>query len=159
MLKYANSDIVFQELPDEVTLAVNLTGCPCRCPGCHSKYLWDNDGKPLDCGEVERMLEGQKGQVTCLSFMGGDAEPQEVDRLAAQMRQRYPNLHISWWSGRSVLSSKVNLNNFDYIKLGPYLRHLGPLKSPTTNQRLYKVQNGKLHDITRRLQRRTGASK
>ena len=39
MLRYTNTDIVFQELPDEVTLAVNLSGCPCRCPGCHSKNV------------------------------------------------------------------------------------------------------------------------
>ena len=36
MLKYAGYDIVFQEIPDEVTLAISLTNCPNRCPGCHS---------------------------------------------------------------------------------------------------------------------------
>ena len=36
MLKYVNTGIVFQEIPDEVTLAVNISGCPCRCHGCHS---------------------------------------------------------------------------------------------------------------------------
>jgi anaerobic ribonucleoside-triphosphate reductase activating protein len=44
----------------------------------------------------------------------------------------------------------VQLSNFDYIKLGPYLAHLGPLKSRRTNQRLYKVVGGTLHDITSR---------
>ena len=39
MLKYYNYDIVFQEYPDEVTLAINLTMCPNRCVGCHSAYL------------------------------------------------------------------------------------------------------------------------
>lgn len=33
MLKYAGYDIVFQEIPDEVTLALNLSGCPNGCPG------------------------------------------------------------------------------------------------------------------------------
>ena len=28
MLKYVNHDIVFQEFPDEVTLAINLSLCP-----------------------------------------------------------------------------------------------------------------------------------
>ena len=28
MLKYANYDIVFQEVPDEVTLAINISNCP-----------------------------------------------------------------------------------------------------------------------------------
>ena len=35
MLKYVNTGIVFQEIPDEVTLAINISGCPCHCPGCH----------------------------------------------------------------------------------------------------------------------------
>ena len=46
MLKYANFDIVFQEVPEEVTLAINISNCPNQCPGCHSKYLWENKGKP-----------------------------------------------------------------------------------------------------------------
>ncbi|SHF88735.1 hypothetical protein SAMN05444364_11530 [Prevotella scopos JCM 17725] len=42
MLRYINTDIVFQEFPDEVTLAINISGCPCRCPACHSQFLWAN---------------------------------------------------------------------------------------------------------------------
>ena len=30
MLRYINTDIVFQEFPDEVTRAINISGCPCR---------------------------------------------------------------------------------------------------------------------------------
>ena len=33
MLKYAGYDIVFQEIPDEVTLALNLSGCRTDAPG------------------------------------------------------------------------------------------------------------------------------
>lgn len=47
MLKYVNTGVVFQEIPDEVTLAVNISNCPCRCPGCHSRYLWGDVGEPL----------------------------------------------------------------------------------------------------------------
>ena len=148
MLHYVDTDIVFQEIPDEVTLAVNLSGCPCRCPGCHSKHLWGEGGEVLDGEAVECMLKALRQEVTCLSLMGGDAQPAEVDRLAGWLRKRHPKLHIAWWSGRSLLSPQVSLNNFDYIKLGPYLAHLGPLKSRSTNQRLYRVVGGCLHDIT-----------
>ena len=56
MLKYTNTDIVFQEIPDEVTLAVNLSGCPCHCPGCHSQYLWGDEGEPLTDERAEKGL-------------------------------------------------------------------------------------------------------
>lgn len=154
MLKYVDTDVVFQEIPDEVTLAVNLSGCPCHCPGCHSKHLWGDGGRDLDCDVIDRLLGDQKGEVTCLSLMGGDAQPQEVDRLASWVRKRHPRLHIAWWSGRTLLSPQVHLKNFDYIKLGPYLRHLGPLKSERTNQRLYRVVEGVMQDITSRFWRR-----
>ena len=41
----------------------------------------------------------------------------------------------------TLLAKEVDLSNLDYVKLGPYLKHLGPLKSPSTNQRLYLVQH------------------
>ena len=47
MLKYVNYDIVFQEFPDEVTLAINLSLCPNGCPGCHSAYLKEDIGEEL----------------------------------------------------------------------------------------------------------------
>ena len=56
MLKYVNTDIVFQEFPDEVTLAINLSNCPCHCPGCHSSYLWKDVGQPLTPRSIEDFL-------------------------------------------------------------------------------------------------------
>lgn len=32
MVRYHNFDIVFAEIPDETTLAINITNCPNRCP-------------------------------------------------------------------------------------------------------------------------------
>ena len=156
MLTYVDTDIVFQELPDEVTLAVNLAGCPCRCPGCHSKHLWANNGTPLTADALDTLIASQSTasglNITCVSLMGGDAAPGEVNTLLGHVRQRFPQLHTSWWSGRSMRSPLVSLDNLDYLKLGPYLRHLGPLRSSRTNQRLYRVVAAHLEDITHRLQ-------
>ncbi|MBP5548674.1 MAG: anaerobic ribonucleoside-triphosphate reductase activating protein [Bacteroidales bacterium] len=150
MLKYLNSDVVFQEIPDEVALAINLTGCPCRCPGCHSPYLWGDVGNPLTEEALDKMIEACHSHITCVALMGGDAIPDEINRLMQHLRKKHEKLHTAWYSGRSLLAPSLNLNNFDYIKLGPYLSHLGALKSRRTNQRLYKVYNGKMHDITSR---------
>jgi anaerobic ribonucleoside-triphosphate reductase activating protein len=49
------------------------------------------------------------------------------------------------------ISPRVDRQHFDYIKIGPYIAHLGPLSKPTTNQRLYKrVGDGEFIDITSR---------
>jgi anaerobic ribonucleoside-triphosphate reductase activating protein len=154
MLKYTDTDIVFQELPDGVPLAITLSGCPCRCPGCHSSQLWGDIGCELTYEALDSLIEKQRSDITAVSFMGGDAAPSEVDRLAGHIRQRFPQLRTSWWSGRTLLSPAVDVSNFDYIKLGPYLAHLGGLRSPRTNQRLYRVAPDRtLHDITPRLRR------
>lgn len=149
MLKYLNTDIVFQEIPDETTLAVNLTGCPCHCPGCHSPWLWQDIGQELTLGELCRLVDHYKESITCLCFMGGDAAPREVQELAIQLKQLYAHLKVAWYSGRQHLPSYIDKQIFDYLKLGPYNAHLGPLNSPTTNQRMLKRQpDGTFKDIT-----------
>ena len=151
MLKYINTGIVFQEIPDEVTLAINISNCPCRCPGCHSKYLWEDSGTPLDAAAIDNFISEYGHDITCLAFMGGDNEPQSVNKLAIYIREKYPRFRVAWYSGRLRVPSSVCKTDFDYIKVGPYIRHLGPLNKPTTNQRLYKKQpDGSFADITSR---------
>ena len=151
MLKYVNTDVVFQEIPDEVTLAINISGCPCRCPGCHSHYLWDDIGLPLDTEAIDDFVRRLSTDITCISFMGGDADPKGVNLLAQYIREEYPKLKVAWYTGRIRVPSIVNKRDFDYIKVGPYIRHLGSLKQPTTNQRLYReTDDGQFEDITYR---------
>ena len=151
MLKYVNTGVVFQEIPDEVTISINLSNCPCRCPGCHSEYLWENIGTPLTAMELDHMVRGYSNDITCVCFMGGDAEPDYVNTLARFLRREYPMLKIAWYSGRSKLSPKVDKINFDYVKLGPFIAEKGCLKERTTNQRLYKRASGDdFTDITYR---------
>ncbi len=151
MLKYVNTGIVFQEIPDEMTLAINISNCPCHCPGCHSSYLWQDIGTPLTPLSLERLLGEYGDTITCVCFMGGDAEPQDVDMLARHVHKSHPRLRVGWYSGRQIVPSAIRKEDFDYIKVGPYIRHLGCLKERTTNQRLYKrVSGDDFEDITRR---------
>ena len=48
MLKYVDTKIVFREVPDEITLCINISNCPCHCKGCHSPYLAEDIGTVLD---------------------------------------------------------------------------------------------------------------
>ena len=149
MLKYANFDIVFQEVPDEVTLAINISNCPNQCPGCHSKYLWENIGKALDSEELDRLVTQYKSGITCVCFMGGDNEPDKVAELARKVKNEYKGLKAAWYSGKNELPENVKTDHFDYIKLGSYVAELGALDSVTTNHRMMKrLSDGRVKDIT-----------
>lgn len=151
MLKYVNIGVVFQEIPDEVTLSINISNCPCHCPGCHSSYLWKNIGKPLTPTVLDNFIQEYGSDITCICFMGGDAEPFYVNTLARYVHSKHSKFKVAWYSGRTVISSLVNKFDFDYIKVGPYIAHLGSLKDRTTNQRLYKrVAEDEFKDITER---------
>jgi len=150
-MKYVNTGIVFQEIPDEITLAINISNCPCHCPGCHSKFLWQDIGEALTPVVLDGFAREYGANVTCFCFMGGDAEPEYINQLAQYMHRVHPEYKIGWYSGRIRVPRVVNKFDFDYIKVGPYIAHLGCLKNPTTNQRLYKkISDTDFVDITYR---------
>lgn len=155
MLKYVNTGIVFQEIPDETTLAINISNCPCHCPGCHSSYLWQDIGEELTPLVLDEFIAKYSTNITCICFMGGDAEPENIDALALYLHKRHPQYKVGWYSGRVRIPQSIRKANFDYIKVGPYIRHLGCLKDQTTNQRLYKkVKGDAFSDITSRFWKR-----
>jgi anaerobic ribonucleoside-triphosphate reductase activating protein len=147
MLKYVDAKVVFAEVPDEVTLAINISNCPCQCKGCHSSYLAQDIGTELTFNEVRKLIKKNSG-VSCIAIMGGDAEPDKINTLASFIINHYNSIKVAWYSGRQELSNSIDLSNFDYIKLGPYKEEFGPLNSRTTNQRFYKVNGKELVDIT-----------
>lgn len=155
MVRYHNFDIVFAEIPGETTLAINITNCPNRCPGCHSTHLQADIGQVLDDTELEGLLDRYGRSVTCVCFMGGDAAPGEIARLAGLVRRKFPVLHVGWYSGQAELPEGVAPQSFDYIKLGGWVEALGPLTAPATNQRLYRIgRDGGMEDITGLFRRR-----
>lgn len=138
MLKYTNAEVTFAEIPDEITLAINISNCPCHCEGCHSPYLAEDIGEPLDLQHLTDLIDGNRG-ISCVCIMGGDANPSEVDDIAQDIKEYYPNLKVGWYSGRQELSKEVDLCNFDYVKLGPYIKERGPLNCKTTNQVMLEI--------------------
>jgi anaerobic ribonucleoside-triphosphate reductase activating protein len=149
-MKFVSYNIVFQEVPGEVTLAINLSNCPNRCKGCHSPYLQENTGETLDNSVLAGLLEKYGNAVTCICFMGGDASPQAVEQCAIFLRnQSNGRIRTGWYSGKNTFPQECSLQNFDYVKLGAYVEHLGGLDSATTNQRFYRIDNGQMTDITK----------
>ena len=151
-MKYVDAKVVFSEIPDEITLAINISGCPIRCPDCHSKYLWEDVGKPLDRDSLHSLIEKNNG-VSCLAFMGGDANITYLQTLIYWVKTRYPELKVAWYSGREEPLKVSDVKYLDYIKIGPFIKERGPLNDRNTNQRLYKMHHlneGKvrIEDIT-----------
>lgn len=147
MLKYLNTQVTFAEVPDEITLCINITGCKNGCKNCHSSYLAQDIGTELTFNEVKKLIKKNSG-ISCIALMGGDAEPDKINTLASFITNHYNSIKVAWYSGKQELSNSIDIFNFDYIKLGPYIEKLGPLDNKTTNQRFYKVINEKLIDIT-----------
>lgn len=145
MLLLADYDIVFQEVPDETTLALNLSDCPHRCAGCHSPHLWQAMGEVLTEEVIQRLLT-RYASITCIALMGGDNDLQAILQMAEYIRTL--GLRVAWYTGRTTLPDDWHLEPFDYIKVGPYIQALGGLRSPRTNQRFYRIDNGQLIDET-----------
>lgn len=139
MLKYINYDIVFQEIPNETTLAINITNCPCHCEGCHSPYLAEDAGINLTFDTLLTMCYINNG-ITCVSFMGGDSEPEYINKLANVIKVGELPIKVAWYSGKQELPKDIDIKNFNFIKLGPYIEKLGGLKNPNTNQKFYEVK-------------------
>lgn len=144
-MKYLTQGIVFSEIPDEISLELGISNCPYHCDGCHSPFLREDKGEELTWYKLREMIETNRSLITCLLISGGDSE--SVEDLFKIVKVEYPGLKTAWYSGGEKLPK--NIKYFDFIKLGPYRKDLGGLKSSTTNQRLYQVINtDELFDIT-----------
>ena len=152
-MKFVDTKVVFREVPDEVALAINISGCPVHCPGCHSDYLTRDIGTVLDRQAIDSLVRENPG-ISCVSFMGGDADPSYVAGLCDYVHSAFPGMKTCWYSGRGLEQARPVLPRLDYVKVGPYVEEYGPLDSPLTNQRFYKIsqtpEGPELDDITER---------
>ena len=156
MIKYVPEDttVCFAELRDEVSLGINLSCCPHRCRGCHSPYLQTDMGAELTESILDEMIQKNQG-ITCVLFLGGDADKDRLRELALHIRNIYGHdIRVGWYSGEDSLDLYQNIGVFDYIKVGSYKQEFGGLDKKTTNQRVYRLLSGnnqlseRIEDIT-----------
>lgn len=141
-VKVLNHQIVFREFPDEVTLAFNFSSCPNMCKGCHTPELREYVGYDFHEDILEELIESNPS-ITCIGLMGGDAYPQHIQRIALYIKTFHPRLKVGWYSGRYWDGNiPLDINNFDYIKLGPYIPECGSLDNISTNQRMFQKTPG-----------------
>ena len=158
MLKYYDYSIVMQEFPDEISLCLNITNCPCNCEGCSESYLKENIGIVLTYEELKKILDKYVTYgITLVGFMGGDVNHKEIIKLSKFIKNNY-NLKVGMYSGLDYIDLEL-ANVLDYYKYGRFIlpkgkpevwhkQTCGPINFPWSNQKMYKNINGKLVDIT-----------
>ena len=150
MLKYYSaSNIVFQEVPDEVSLAIEITNCKHKCKGCHSPHLQTDIGDSLTSLNIKPIIDKYHKYISCILFMGGEQDIKTLNELCNWIKTEY-NLKTAIYSGmhESYFDYLANNLSVDYIKVGRYEESLGGLESSLTNQKMYAKDNGSWIDIT-----------
>lgn len=145
MVIYDRWDIVFQEVPDEISLSFSIKGCKIHCEGCHSPHLWEEDGNELTIDLLISLLKKYKNAITCVLFLGGDNCTDDIINLC-KIVQRY-GLKTAMYSGWDIPLRKL-IKVLDYYKIGHYDQRVGGLSSSKTNQKFYKIDNEKMINIT-----------
>jgi anaerobic ribonucleoside-triphosphate reductase activating protein len=114
----------------------------------------EDKGEILDEIVLTDLMNKYGKAITCICFMGGDAAPQEIEQLALFIRNA-GRIKTAWYSGKQHIPPACSHRHFDYIKLGPYIEELGGLNSVRTNQRLYRIREDKMIDISSCFQKKT----
>jgi anaerobic ribonucleoside-triphosphate reductase activating protein len=139
-MNFYKYDIVFQEVPGEISLAFYMTGCGLRCSGCHSPELWvATNGRPLMPPLFDQLIQRYYPDVSCVLFMGGDWEPLWLSYYLGRAQRQ--GLKTALYTGREIdeLPQGV-LSRLDFLKTGPWRSELGGLNSPSTNQKFYRLK-------------------
>ena len=151
MLKYLYISELFREVPGEITLGISISGCTIHCKGCHSRELWEDKGESLDVETLCGLLNQHEG-ITCLCLFGGE---HDIDALTELFMYAHKRVKTAWYCGLDMIpKDKLGIMQYlDWLKLGHFNIELGGLDSPTTNQRLYRIEhqgdgNYWQHDIT-----------
>lgn len=138
-MKFFKYDILFQEVPNEISLAFYIVGCPLRCKGCHSTELWDSSpyGDVLDDEFFTQLLNKYQGYASCILFLGGEWEQERLIELLG--KAHVYGYKTALYTGLTEVPQNL-ATVLDYAKTGPWRSELGGLNSPTTNQEFWDLK-------------------
>lgn len=156
MLKFYDYAITFSEFPDEIALCVNISNCPGMCDGCSEPWLLKDIGEELTNEKIDELIK-KNPDITVFGLMGGDADHEDVIRIADYIHSHYP-IKVGIYSGREYLDMHL-LNCLDYYKIGRWIMPKGPveewhktnngvLQFPWSNQLLFEYIDGNWVNIT-----------
>lgn len=139
-LYYYTSDVVFQEVPNEISLSFSIAGCKNNCKNCSWKNI-KIEKKQLTEDLYMNMLKKYKGLVSCILFLGGEWNKDALIKnlkLAKSMGYK-----TCLYTGLYDISNDIK-NNLDYLKTGPYIEELGGLDNINTNQKFLDLKTNKI---------------
>lgn len=154
-LKYIGYAITFQEVPDEISLVFNISGCPYKCDGCHSTFLWEYIGNYL-LDDIEYVIDKYIDYISCICFMGGDQNKSDLIEAMKICREKY-HLKTCLYTGNDSLEYIEDILPYlDWLKIGRYdkanisdnHKEFG-VRLASKNQHLFKVIRGLLYSSPR----------
>lgn len=133
--------IVFQEVPNEISLCFSITGCKVGCKGCHSAELWNADnGIALTNAQFKQWLNKYSGLITCVVFFGG--EWQATALIEKLIIAKNMDLKTCLYSGEKYIDIAIS-QHLTFLKTGAWQPELGGLDSAITNQVFLDLSQGK----------------
>lgn len=147
---YANAEIVFQEVPDHISLLFTITGCQVGCKGCHSAETWKaSRGTPLSHEKLVELLDKYQGLISCVVFLGGEWQPTVLLQHLQTIRAR--GLKTCLYTGLETVPEQLS-KQLDYLKTGRWDPKRGGLWSNNTNQQFTDLNSGQslLHKFQER---------
>lgn len=143
-MNYSNFQVVFQEVPGEVSLCFNICGCPMKCEGCHSPHLWkEENGEILTYKKFEQRLLQYEDLATCVLFMGGDWHEEEL--LNMLKRAKKLQYKTCLYTGQENVSKAIR-KQLNWLKTGKWVAELGGLNSIKTNQKFIDLKSNTVNN-------------
>lgn len=144
ILNYFDS---LQEVPNELSLVISAYGCPLSCQEC--SWRGESDWKDYSPTDLKNLITKYAPYVTCVCFLGGEWS-EELPEILAFCKEK--NLETCLYTGLPDMRNEAILNSLTYLKTGPYIKQLGGLDSPTTNQIFKDLRTGEIlnHHFQRR---------
>lgn len=152
MIKYTSAQITFREVPNEVSLSIDISNCPYKCKGCHSAYLQKNIGNELSIQVLDKMIDEHADEITCITFLGDGNDFEAMSKLIKHCYDM--KFFTCMYTGSTDVDRILAFCGdwLTFLKTGPYIEKCGGLDAPTTNQQFFKINriNGiiALDDIT-----------
>lgn len=144
-LPVVSISLTLNEIPDHIAVAIELGNCKQNCKGCHSPWLSYKLPRH-QWTELEAVMRKVNEQVKkgadAIVIMGGTYNGIDTGELieAINILSRYAPVGI--YSGlpyaATIHKDLREYSKLTWLKTGNYIRKLGGLTSPTTNQQFFE---------------------